>query len=417
MAWGIINRDIEWAKNVPIEWDICRLRNIGTPQNGISKAGEYFGYGYPFLSYGDVYKNFSIPDTLSGLIDTTENEREIYSVLKNDIFFTRTSETIDEVGFSSVCEKSIPDATFAGFLIRVRPFSDKLITSFAKYYFRSQYIRTYLEKEMCLVTRASLGQDLLKSMPILIPPKSVQQNIAKFLDSKTQNIDARIEILEMKKEKYIVLRKALISEAVNGNGDNWKSFRLKDLVFNMVEAGKRPVEIEEDVISIGGEHIQNENFCFENPKYVSFSTYENSKGKIIENDILVVKDGATIGKCMYVKNKPFEKMLLNEHVYRIQSNKMCNNKFLFYYILCNGEFWFRMNNMTTAQETIKLDTIYTMNIKIPSLEEQNKIVMYLDKKTSAIDSIVENLAKEIDSLKIYRRALIDEVVTGKLDIE
>lgn len=35
---------------------------------------------------------------------------------------------------------------------------------------------------MNLVTRASLGQDLLKSMPVLIPPKSEQQQIADYLD-------------------------------------------------------------------------------------------------------------------------------------------------------------------------------------------------------------------------------------------
>ncbi|EIE50515.1 hypothetical protein C357_13225, partial [Citreicella sp. 357] len=38
-----------------------------------------------------------------------------------DVLFTRTSETIDEIGFSSVCMEEIPDAVFAGFLIRFRP--------------------------------------------------------------------------------------------------------------------------------------------------------------------------------------------------------------------------------------------------------------------------------------------------------
>lgn len=71
---------------VPYTWEICRLRNIGIPQNGISKGAEFFGEGYPFVSYGDVYKNYSLPQNVNGLIMSTEEEREKYSVRENDIF-------------------------------------------------------------------------------------------------------------------------------------------------------------------------------------------------------------------------------------------------------------------------------------------------------------------------------------------
>ena len=121
---------------------------------------------------------------VAGLIDSSDEERRNYSVESGDIFFTRTSETIEEVGFSSVCEETIPDATFAGFLIRVRPFTDDLVSGFAKYYFRSNHHRYYLVKQMNLVTRASLGQDLLKSMPVLVPPKEEQIRITAYLDKK-----------------------------------------------------------------------------------------------------------------------------------------------------------------------------------------------------------------------------------------
>ena len=169
---------IDFIGSIPEAWRICRLRNIGTLQNGISKGGEFFGHGFPFVSYGDVYRNFSLPVQVAGLIDSSDEERRNYSVESGDIFFTRTSETIEEVGFSSVCEETIPDATFAGFLIRVRPFTDDLVPKFAKYYFRSNHHRYYLVKQMNLVTRASLGQDLLKSMPVLVPPKDEQISIA-----------------------------------------------------------------------------------------------------------------------------------------------------------------------------------------------------------------------------------------------
>ena len=207
---------VECIGCIPEKWKICRLRNIGTLQNGISKGGEFFGHGYPFVSYSDVYKNFSLPLNVTGLVDSTEEERRKYSVKSGDIFFTRTSETIEEVGFSSICEQTIPNATFAGFLIRVRPFNNELINNFAKYYFRSNHHRYYLAKQMNLVTRASLGQDLLKSMPIVLPPKEDQIKIAEYLDEKCKAVEDSIEYKQKIIDNLNIYKKSLIYEVVTG---------------------------------------------------------------------------------------------------------------------------------------------------------------------------------------------------------
>ena len=209
---------IEGIGEIPESWEVSSVRYIGQLQNGISKGGEFFGKGFPFVSYGDVYKNYELPHSVSGLIDTTEDERATYSVEYGDIFFTRTSETIEEVGFSCVCKRSIPNATFAGFIIRLRPFcaDEKILTDYAKYYFRGEHIRAYLVKEMNLVTRASLGQTLLKGMSVIVPPKSVQKEIAEYLDDKCADIDA----LVAKKQQYLTeienYKKSLIYEYVTG---------------------------------------------------------------------------------------------------------------------------------------------------------------------------------------------------------
>ena len=207
---------IDYIGLIPAHWHQCRLRNIGGAQNGISKGAEYFGEGFPFVSYGDVYRNYSLPYEVQGRVRTTAEEQEHYSVEAGDIFFTRTSETIDEVGFSCVCEKTIPRATYAGFVIRVRPYSNVLYTGYAKYYFRSSHHRSYLAKEMNLVTRASLGQDLLKSMPVLVPPKEEQKVIASFLDEKCDEIDYIISQKESLISKLIDYKKSMVYEAVTG---------------------------------------------------------------------------------------------------------------------------------------------------------------------------------------------------------
>ena len=207
---------VDYIGQIPAKWVLGKLRNVGDTQNGISKSSEFFGKGFPFVSYSDVYKNYSLPFAVSGLVESTPEEQERYSVKKGDIFFTRTSETIEEVGFSCVCEKDIPNATFAGFLIRVRPFSDKLYTPYAKYHFRSSHLRFYLVKEMNLVTRASLGQSLLKSMPVLLPPLEEQKEIADYLDAKCAEIDGLIAKKEQLVKELESYKKSLIYEVVTG---------------------------------------------------------------------------------------------------------------------------------------------------------------------------------------------------------
>lgn len=207
---------VEWIGSIPTHWEKLRVKNIGDIQNGISKGGEYFGSGYPFVSYGDVYKNMELPRAVAGLVESTDADRANYSVKKGDIFFTRTSETIEEVGFSAVCTETIDDATFAGFLIRLRPFNDAMTTQYAKYYFRGEHIRRYLIKEMNLVTRASLGQGLLKAMTVLIPPHEEQIAIAEYLDDKRSHIDRLIAIKQAKIEKLEQYKRSLIYEYVTG---------------------------------------------------------------------------------------------------------------------------------------------------------------------------------------------------------
>lgn len=69
---------------------------------------------------------------------------------------------------------------------------------------------------MNLVTRASLGQDLLKSMPVLVPPMEEQKEIAEFLDKRCKAIDDAIETKLKIIDKITAYKKSLIYEVVTG---------------------------------------------------------------------------------------------------------------------------------------------------------------------------------------------------------
>lgn len=207
---------IEYISKIPKDWNVKTLRYLGTLQNGISKGSDYFGFGYPFVNYGDVYKNMELPLNGSGLVNSNDTERESYSVRQGDVLFTRTSETIEEVGFASTCLKTIENAVFAGFVIRFRPFTNELNENYSKYYFRSELHRRFFVKEMNLVTRASLSQELLKKLPVIIPSKEEQKQIADYLDKKCFDIDNLITQKEQLLKELEAYKKSLIYECVTG---------------------------------------------------------------------------------------------------------------------------------------------------------------------------------------------------------
>lgn len=207
---------VEWLGEIPKEWGIKRLRFLGTLQNGISKGSDEFGFGYPFVSYGDIYKNIELPIDVKGLVNSNIKDRNIYSVQEGDVFFTRTSETVEEIGFASTCLQTIKEATFAGFLIRFRPNSNRLYKGFSKYYFRCDLNRKFFVKEMNLVTRASLSQNLLNNLSVALPTYEEQKEIYFALEYKCTGINNAIEKLKYEIQKLKEAKQSLISETVTG---------------------------------------------------------------------------------------------------------------------------------------------------------------------------------------------------------
>ncbi|MDY7022132.1 MAG: restriction endonuclease subunit S [Cyanobacteriota bacterium] len=210
------DRSIEWIGEIPEHWDVKRLRYIGSCQNGISQSADYFGFGYPFVTYTDVYANLELPKIVSGLANSTNQDRRKYSVQRGDVFFTRTSETVEEIGISSTCFNTIKDATFSGFLIRFRPVPDLIVPEFSKYYFRCQLHRFFFVKEMTLVTRASLSQELLKKLPVLLPPIEEQTAISNDIQIKEKLIDDVIFTVNQQIEKLKEYKQLLIANAITG---------------------------------------------------------------------------------------------------------------------------------------------------------------------------------------------------------
>lgn len=207
----------DWIEKIPVNWMAKKIRFLGSFKSGLSnKKPEDFGHGTPFLTYKDVYKNCSFYAT-SELVNATSKDIHNCNIKRGDVFFTGSSETIEELGFSSVCLKDIENGTYNGFCIRFRPYNDKeIMPEFSKYYFRSRIVREFLVRSDNSVTRTNLSQSKLKNVMVLLPPKIEQEEIVKYLDDKCSKIDKIIEYRKSIIEKLEEYKESLIYEAVTG---------------------------------------------------------------------------------------------------------------------------------------------------------------------------------------------------------
>lgn len=82
---------IEWIGEIPEHWEVIRLGFLGRLQNGINKAGEEFGFGYPFINYGDIYRNYELNQSkFSGLVNSTEKHNLLMIGIQKKSVFTLT---------------------------------------------------------------------------------------------------------------------------------------------------------------------------------------------------------------------------------------------------------------------------------------------------------------------------------------
>ena len=174
--------------------------------SGISSKPEQAGHGYPFCSFSTVFNNAYLPDELPDLMDTSDAERETYSIKAGDVFLTRTSETVDELCMSSVAVKDYPNATYSGFLKRLRPISDKAYPKFMALFFRSRFFRKTVTNKAVMTLRASFNEAVFNDISVDLPPIEEQRRIGDLfydVECKTRNNNAIISELEaMAKDIY-----------------------------------------------------------------------------------------------------------------------------------------------------------------------------------------------------------------------
>ena len=148
---------------------------------------------------------------LSGKVRLELSEIKNYEVKKGDIFFTRTSETIEEIGYPSVMLREPENTVFSGFVLRGRCFlkDDPLDNLFKKYIFFTDAFRTEMLRKSSMTTRALTSGTAIKNMEFLHPSsKEEQHKIGELLT----NLDYLITLHQRKLEKMKSIKKSLLEK-------------------------------------------------------------------------------------------------------------------------------------------------------------------------------------------------------------
>jgi len=192
-------------------WEQRRVGEFYFFKNGLNKSKEYFGKGTPIINFTDVFHNRGLKaKQLQGKVLLDDNEIKNFEVRQGDIFFTRTSETIDEIGYPSVMLDTPESTVFSGFVLRGRAIEDDPMTNiFKRYVFFTQTFRSEMIKKSSMTTRALTSGTAIKEMCFNFPvSKKEQEQIGLFF----ANLDRLIALHQRELTKLQNIKKALLEK-------------------------------------------------------------------------------------------------------------------------------------------------------------------------------------------------------------
>lgn len=197
---------------------------------------------------------------------------------------------------------------------------------------------------------------------------------------------------------------------------DWEIVPLTKQLDSIVDyRGKTPEKTEEGTFLVTAKNIKDGKICYELSKeYVREADYEEIMHRGIPQigDILFTTE-APLGQ---VANVDRTDIALAQRIIKFRALSTVNNYYLKYWMLNEGfqQFLHSLSTGSTATG-IKSSKLFLLPLVRPNIEQQNKIVEYLDAKCSKIDEIVEKQKVIIEKLEEYKLSIITEAVTSGIN--
>ena len=413
---------IAWIGEIPSGWEVKRLGSFYTPRN--EKVSD------------KDYEPLSV--TMKGIVPQLETAAKTDDgdnrklVLSGDFVINSRSDRRGACGISNydgsvslinivLCPNGKMDADYYNWLFHTSMFADE-------YYKWGHGIVDDL-----WTTRWSE----MKNINVVTPPLPEQQAIASFLDKKCGEIDSLIALQEEMIGELQAYKQSVITDAVTKGLDpnakmkdsgvewigevpeNWEVKILSKIIWLRARLGWKGLKAEEYVEFgypfLSAFNIINNQLNWSGLYYINKQRYDESPEiKLSVGDVLIVKDGAGIGKTARVDSLPYGKSTVNSSLGVITPSEILDYQYLYYFLLSNpfqNMVGFLKNGMGVPHLT--QENIKSALIPIPPISEQRAIASYLDAKTAQIDSLISLKQEKIDELKDYKKSVIYEYVTGK----
>lgn len=280
--------------------------------------------------------------------------------------------------------------------------SNVVNNKYLSYVFQDENFQVQLKKITSPAGQTKFNKTDLKRLKVPIPPKEVQEEIVKILD-KFNELEADLEIeLEARKQQYDYWRGKLIKDLKSDK------YKLNEIAKVYDGTHTTPNYKENGIPFIS---VENINDIYSSNKYISKEDYDKYKIKPQINDVFMTRIGS-IGKCAVFEKNMDLAYYVSLALIR-PDNKVINSRYLKYYLESFiGQEELRMKTLVHAVPIkINKDDIGKINIIVPSLKEQQKIVNILDKFEKIVNDRTNGLPAEIELRKkqyeYYRNRLLN----------
>ena len=325
----------------------------------------------------------------------------------------------------------------------------------ADYFHMAIRSKAYVPHFTCASDGVRIGQwDLsiarMREIPFVVPPLSEQAAIVRFLD----HADRRIRRYIRAKQKLIALleeqKQAIIHQAVTGqidvrtgqpypayrdSGVEWmgdvpkhwtKSERIKYLSTLKGRLGWQGLKAGEYTTVgpyvVSSAHFNDHKINWGKCPRVTQERYERDEHiQLRQGDILLMKDGAAMGKLAFVDGLPGP-ACLNSHLLLFRPLDFDEEsayfpQYMFYYMQTECfQGYVQINGTGATFLGISQESVGNYKICLPPHSEQVAIVEHLDESIAEIDMLIGGANHKIELLGEYQARLIADVVTGKLDV-
>lgn len=418
---------IEWIGSVPSDWRVHTLYQLVTQVK--EKNSNLQEKNLLSLSYGKIKrKDIDSPD---GLLPASFDG---YNIIENGDIVLRLTDLQNDhtslrVGLAT--ERGIITSAYT----TLRPID----TSNSKYLF--YLLHAFDLKKgfygMGSGVRQGLNYAEVKELRIVLPSQKEQDAIVYFLDDQCSEIDLAIDEAKSSIQDYKTLKANIISTTVlsglDGDVDkrkcriewvpsipsHWDTARFVYKNWIRSRLGWKGLKAEEYVEDgypfLSAFNINNNYLCWEQLNYITQERYDESPEiKLRVGDILLVKDGAGIGKCARIDSLPLGESTVNGSLAVITPNEDLDYRYEYYYLQCNvfQNIIARLRNGMGVPHLTQ-EAMKEIVIPLPPREEQEQIANFLDTECRKIDEIIELKNLLIIKLEMYKRSLIFETVTGK----